>query len=475
MKIFISKYTLALIALVNHAQLLRADCYAHTIFVPRQMAYNPIYENALVFNEYAHMDEQFLFSVKPIYTQTVGSSIKKYFNINHACSMNVQENGSGNIDPLWFQVISAPGTFYSSTLSFHPIQKTYGALLYLAWMLPADFAITINTAAIQRKNNIHICEQGIISGDIGQAPGFATVTQAFANADLNYGRICGTVSKGGVDDLQIKLLKNFWSCGESFFADIYALVGVPTGRGSQARYLFEPLVGSRHTQVGLGCNAEKSFGFCGCDYFSFYGEFKWRYGCRARELRSFDLTPNGQWSRYLLFTTPTAVATPFPAINVLTFKTDVTPRNAVDLLLAVHVEHRNAIFEVGYNFWYRQAEKVDPCISLPAVGIADLVGIAQLANAMPVTVTSSSAATISEGVYPNEFQMPRDPTYTLETAKNINVCSGAQAASCTNGVFGSIGYHGDCFDFGVNVSYEGAANKNSASIVSVWVNVDARF
>ena len=33
-----------------------ADRYAHTIFIPRQMAYNPIYEDALIFDEYAHMD-----------------------------------------------------------------------------------------------------------------------------------------------------------------------------------------------------------------------------------------------------------------------------------------------------------------------------------------------------------------------------------------------------------------------------------
>ncbi|CAM6000395.1 unnamed protein product [Sphagnum balticum] len=401
------------------------------------MAYNPIYEDAFVFDEYAQMEEQFLFSAKPIYTQTIGNSIKKYFNINHTCSMNVQEDGSGIIDPLWFQVISAPGTNYSSTLSFSPVQKTYGAMLYLTWMLPADFALTFNTAVVRRKNNIHICENGITSTDLGQVPGFATLTQAFKNPDMLYGRICGTQSKSGADDLQIKLLKNFRSCDASLFGDIYVLVGVPTGHGSKARYLFEPLVGSNHVQFGLGLNGEKSFDFQMCDRFSLYGECKWRYGFKAKETRSFDMKPNGQWSRYLLFTTPTASADPFPAINDLTFRTNVTPRNSVDLLLAAHLEHRHFAFEVGYNFWYRQAEKVRPCINLPAVGIADLVGIAQLANPSPVPVTTSSGATISEGVYPNAFQMPHDASYTVVNAQNINCLSGAQAASCTNAVFGS--------------------------------------
>lgn len=458
-----------------YTQKLSADCYAHTIFVPRQMAYNPIYEDALVFDEYTHMNGCYLLSVKPIYTQTVGSSIKRYFNINHACTMNVQENGSGNIDPLWFQAISAPGTFYSSKLSFNPVQKTYGALLYFAWLLPADFAITINTACIKRKNSMHICETDISSDSMGQVPGFSTLTQALMSNCLKYGKICGTHSKGGVDDIQIKFLKNFRMCDESLFWDIYVLLGIPTGHGSKAEYLFEPIVGSKHVQFGLGLNAEKSFEFCFCDRFSLYGEFKWRHGFKAKETRSFDMVPNGQWSRYLLFTTPTAVANPFFAINNLTFKAEVKPRNSFDILLAAHIERNCFSFELGYNLWYRQSEHVRPCVKLPEVGVADLVGIAQLRNQTPVTVTSSSNATISEGVYPNKYQMPRDAAYTLVTARNVNTCSGAQPTSFSNAIFGSLGYQYRCVYFGINTSYEAASNKNTASMVSVWTDIDVRF
>ena len=71
--------------------------------------------------------------------------------------------------------------------------------------------------------------------------------------------------------------------------------------------------------------------------------------------------------------------------------------------------------------------------------------------------------------------MPRDASYTLVTAANINACSGAQAASCSNAVFGSIGYKYCQFDLGINASYESAANSNTASIASVWANIDVRF
>lgn len=477
MKMFsLKKCLLTILVLAStHTPTQGTDCYAHTIFVPRQMAYNPLYEDALIFDEYAHMDGQLLLSVKPIYTQTVGRSLKKYFNINHECSMSVQENGSGNIDSLWFQVISAPGSYYSSALSFSPVQKTYGALLYFAWALCEDIALTINTAFVQRKNNMRICETNISGDELGQVPGNATISQAFMNPTMYYGRICGTQSKGGVDDLQIKLLKNFKPCDESLFWDIYALLGIPTGRGSRAQYLFEPLVGSNHVQFGLGLNAEKSFEFDMCNRFSLYGELKWRYGFKATETRSFDMTPNGQWSRYMLFTTPTASAIPFPAINNLTCTADVTPRNSLDVLLAAHVEQSSFSFELGYNFWYRQAERLCPRMQLAAVGIADLVGIAQLNSSTPVTVTTSSMATISEGVYPNQYQMPRDAAYTLVTPENINARSGTQAASFINAIFGSIGYSFDCVDLGINASYEGAARNSTASVVSVWANIDVHF
>lgn len=477
----ICKHTRILITLVlvgTSVSRVQADCYAHTIFVPRQITYNPIYEDALVFDEYAHMAENedcFLFSLKPIYTRTVGDSLKEYFNINHLCSMSIKEDGSGNIDPLWFQVISAPDTFYSSTLSFNPVQKTYGGMLYCAWLLPEDFAITVNTAIVRRTTDMQICETNITTGDLGQASGFTTLTQALMNPDLQYGRVCCS-SLVGVDDVQIKFLKNFTLCeDDSLFGDIYALLGVPTGHGSKARYLFEPIVGSNHVQIGFGLNAEKSFDWCLCDRFSLYGELKWRYGFNGTETRSFDMKPNGQWSRYMLFTTPLASAEPFPAINDLTFKVTVTPRNSFDLLLAAHAEHDAWSFEVGYNFWYRQSEKVCPCIDLPNVGIADLVGIAQLANQNPVMVTTASMATISEGVFPNKFQMPHDATYTFVTTKNINAYSGVQPTSLSNAVFGAIGYHCDPVDLGINVSYEGAANSNTASVVSVWANIDIRF
>lgn len=485
MKLSIKKYLFFIVTLSSlYIQTDSCDYYAPTIFVPRQMAYNPIYEDALVFHEYAHLDSndykqdenRFLMSVKPIYNRTVGKSLKQYFNINHACSMSVQELGSGDIDSLWFQVISQPSSYYSSTLSFNPIQKTYGATLYFACILPKNFAITVNTAVVKRKTNMRICEQNISGNDLGQVPEFSTITQAFQNPNMKYGRICGTQSKSGFDDIQIKIIKNFKPDeNESMFWDMYGLLGIPTGSGSTALYLFEPLVGSQHVQLGLGLNAEKSFKCCHNNDFSLYGEFKWRYGLKGQEVRSFDMTPNGQWSRYMLFTTPTSSADPFFAINDLTFESKVTPRNSIDLLLAAHAETTSCSFELGYNFWYRQSESVCPCINLGNVGIADLVDIAQLTNQPPVTVTTSSQATISQGVYPNKYQMPKDSSYTLVTDDNINVCSGAQQACLTNAVFGSIGYHYNGLDLSINAAYEASANNNTASTVSIWANIDIRF
>ncbi len=480
MKLFIKKSICIVAAFSNfYMQINCSNNYANTIFVPRQMAYNPIYEDALIFHEYAHLDasdyksasNQFILSAKPIYNQTVGKSLEKYFNINQESSMSVAELGSGNINSLWFQVISAPGEYYASNLSFSPVQRTYGALFYFACQLPKDFSITINTAAIGRQNNMQISETEITGNDLGQVPELSSVAQAFTNPNMLYGRIHGKQTKSGFDDIQIKFIKNFKGNDESLFWDVYALVGIPTGAGSTAEYLFEPLVGSQHVQLGLGLNAEKSYTWFNDTQFSFYGEAKWRYGLQGQEMRSFDMTPNGQWSRYMLFTTQTVDANPFFAINDLTFVSQVTPRNSFDLLLAAHMQTERCSFELGYNLWYRQQELVSPIINLNSVGIADLVGIAEFA----VPITTSSKATISQSVYPNQYQMARDAAYTFVTNSNINVSSGAQPACLTNAVFGSIGYHHEGIDLSINAAYEGGANTNSSSTVSVWANIDIGF
>lgn len=463
--------SIIVLAIACLPRVISADCHeAHSIYVPRQLSYNPILENALIYSKKnSSQSWDYLFSVKPIYTQTVGKSLKKYFSINHKPCMQVQENGTGDIDSLWLQVVSSNSTYYSSMLAFKPVSKTGGALLFFQADLPHDLSLSIDTALIYVNNNIHIGES--LSKNLGTSA-FLTVKQSLASNINCFGRICGSQGKSGLDDIQVKLIRTIGD-SEKHHVDVYGLLGIPTCIGSRARYLFEPLVGSRHAQLGLGMSGRREVYEGECNALSFQGEVKWRYGFEGKENRSFDLKNNGQWSRYMLLVQQTALYTVYPAINTLTFNASVTPRNSVDVYLAAHLKHQAWNFELGYDYWYRSAEKI--CIKncnavLNKYGIADLLGIAQL------NPHTASTANISQSVAAGANQMVSDATFVPLKTSDVNLCSGAAPQSSSNSVYASIGYDYDChnhpMEFGINFSYEKGTNTNKPDTLSGWVSFD---
>jgi hypothetical protein len=367
---------------------------------------------------------------------------------------------------------------YSSTLSFHPKRQTYGALLYFSAQFCHGFSFNINTAVVHARNNMHICESNITNPGI--LPGNPTVTTSFANANRNYGRICGSHSKTGLDDVQVKLVYNPYQ-SENCYWDFYVLGGIPTGKGSKAVNLFEPLVGSKHAQVGVGTDLQWNIRTGDECAWSVQAEAKYRYGFKAHERRSFDLTANGQWSRYMLFVNQTDLFTTFPAINNLTLKAEVKPGSSFDFYLATHVEYDRWNFELGYDFWYRSAEKVSldcsttltQCATSPAIGIADLLGIAML------NPHTASTANISQSVQPGPNQMVSDATFVPVTVANLNLCSGAAPRSMSNSFYGSIGYkvESECltFQIGLNGAYELGTSVNTPDNVSTWLDLDFLF
>lgn len=447
------------------------NSYPRSIFVPRQLSYNPILENALVLDAKLHEDFDYVFSVKPIYTQSVGSKFNKYFTIDHKESLNIQEDGSGDISSLWFSVISSDNTFYSSLLSFHPKRQTFGSAFYFAAQLSCDFQIAITTALIGSKNNMHIREKNI--QNFGTCSGYSTITQSFANPERLFGKIRGAQTIVGLDDIQVKLLYNYWE-SPCLSWDFYGLLGIPTGKGSKARYLFEPLVGSKHPQLGFGTYMGWIISENDCNRLSLLGEAKYRYAFKNKEYRSFDLKKNGQWSRYMLFVNESDKYAFFPAINNLTFKTNVTPQSSFDLYLALHCKHKSWNFELGYDLWYRSAEKISlPNSFLSNVGIADLKGIAEQ------DPQSASTANISQGIQPGINQMTSDPSFVPVTINDINLISGAQASSLSNSVYGSIGYMFDTkchtMQVGLNAAYERGSSINVPDNVMTWLNIDIYF
>ena len=484
-----------------------------TIFVPRQLSYNPIFENAAmcslkIFNQdrysHVHAAENFMISAKPLYTQNVGKKFSQYFTVNNKQVLNVQEDGTGDVGSLWFQGISPTGSFYSSLLSFDPKRTTYGMMLYSLVHITDHISASANTALITTRNIMNISETNIIQ--LGQVPGLQTITQAFLNPDMLYGAIRGVQSKSGVDDIQLKLsyhsyatlhahydssshdvydvaksINKFYSQKHAHDSDeqkkllweLYVLAGIPTGQGSQAQYLFEPLVGSTHAQIGLGGNLHYAY-----EKIKFQAEAKWRYAFSGDETRSFDLTKNGQWSRYLLFVNSLYKYLPYPAINSSTFFAKVTPQNSFDLYLGAYWDHQETWHvEIGYDFWIRQAEKILilPVLPAPFIGIADLYNISQVTNPQ-----SASSANISQGIISGQNNAVSDqPNFVAIQATDFNLASGAAPLSISNSIYGSVGYTKEMVHHlvrtGIGFAYECGHGINVPNNVSLWLTFNMMF
>lgn len=459
----INKYlTIALlvIATINATSNINAN-YTGSFFVPRQLAYNPVLENALTFNQINdHTACKYCFSLKPIYTKTTGQTFDANFN--------VEENGSGDIDSLWFEVISSDSTYYSSKLTFKPASQKYGSMLYGELQLPKDFYLSLNTAIIGATNNLHAQETNI--NNLGTT-NYQTILESLASSKRTYGKVNGKTTKAGLDDIQIKIGKNFYGNNQTNL-DLYGLIGLPTNHGSKAIELFEPLVGSKHLQLGLGLNYYNCFYQSDTNKISFSSELKWRYGFSANETRLFDLSQNGLFSRYMLLVDSASKYNPFFASNYLALNVQVTPRNAFDLYLALNVKHLNWQFEAGYDLWFRNSEKIKLS---KKTALANNLGIADLLGIINLDPQSASTSNISQGVISGINQMVSDPVFVEVTSTDLNLTAGAAPQAFSNTIYGSIGYNYASTLIGLNGSYEVGHNQSYPDIFSIWLTCNFSF
>lgn len=452
------------------------DNYPRTVFVPRQFSYNAFLESSLRNSPALDGTNNYQFhcSAKPIYSQNVGSKLRKYFSVNHQESMNVQENGSGDIDSLWFQVISPANTSYASALSFKPTWQTLGSLLSGEWKMPYNTVLSFNTAVLRTQTSMHISEAN--NANQGTISYLRTIADSFNNVNRTYGRIENThVDVVGVDDIQLKLSKTVLNDNQNCL-NLYGLLGIPTGSGSKAYNALEPLVGSKHWQIGLGSDYCRELFSNDSGSLALHSDLRWRYGFAAQERRLFDLTANGQWSRHLLLVNESDKYTNSFATNKLALLAQVTPRSSLDFSCALHFNKSNFNYEVGYNLWYRSSEKAALKNSSQFAannGIADLVGIISL------NPQSAGTATIAQSVVAGQYQMTSDTAFTPITLNNLNLRSGAAAASLSQTIYASVGFVTHDLTTpvhcGLSLAYEMGRDVQTPDAFYVWATAGISF
>jgi hypothetical protein len=419
--------------------------------------------------------------ISPFYFRSTNKDkIAQYFLPNCKQCITVAQNNTSDVSSPWLGLVNTEDPF-DSTVCLCPYRVAWGAALnfYVSGKDVVEgclrnlwFSVFMPIAQI--RTNLQITEK--LNGGRGTATGLETAIQALNNPTWEYGTfpVC-TQTKTGIDDVQVKL---GWELArnECSGGGIYAVLYIPSGHESRACTIFEPTLGSGdHAGLGGGLYGDYVF-WEGCaSSLSVLANVRYAYFFRGTETRSFDLT-NGAWSRYMLFANQITPQISFPAINFLTFPVEVTPRGTVDVWAALHYNHCNWDLELGYEFWWRQAE--DICIKCdPFAQSVSIFDIGRAGTEIPLT--SASTATISQGVG-NEADGPvSDAVFTPLTLSSLRVSSGANPKTYTNKVYGAVSWNFEWLDYGgiigFGASYEHAHNRGALSQAGGWIKAAVNF
>lgn len=411
--------------------MIEAQAQYSTFFRPRSISYNQTFSSTLTHYHSYHrsvVEPIGIWTVTPFYQRSLGNKkLAALLLPNDEHCISIREDGTGDVGSLWLGLISSPQTLFSSRVCLQPQRTSYGAYLQAHFDFESVlFGLWMNVggAVMKTKHTLCLCERDLHNP--GTLAGLATVTQALNNPAWNFGKWSPTtLSTSGFDDLVMKLGYDLFA-HESSHVGLYALGGIPTGGRAKARYVFEPLVGSKFGAVGAGVQGDYLFFDNGRQSFLMMGDAQYHYEFPASERRSLDLCQQGHWSRFLQVVTPDAIVFSMPGINFFTKQVRVHPRSSLDVWLAFHGAFSCVHFECGYDFWYRQREKITWCD--PAL---NKIGIYDLAGSCSGHPTSASRATISQAFIGNN-RVPSDARFVALSATDLNLDSGASPCAMSS-------------------------------------------
>ena len=496
-------------------------CHSHSFFRSRPVITNFSLEQGLTLYEWYHRktiyDEKpwFLINVDGFYySSTHKKQLAEYFLPNCKCAITVGQNNTSNISSIWIYVLNPDtnqNTPFSSHVSLAPKRTIFGATIdlrldfgqYLSthynnesldgwWgqlyvpILKANHRMNLNETDIENPGAIRPINP--LQPDSGFTS--PNVTEAFQNPAFHFGQISPcTLSMKGFGDVKLSLGYDWYETADSTVA-VYGALYIPTSHGSRARHLFEPTIGNGgHVGFALGLLGDATLWMPSENStVSLLFDAEGSYFISHNEMRSFDLKPNGDWSRYLLLANQNLTNASVQGINILTRDVSVVPRAMVDIWAALHWQCSNFNFELGYDFWWHQQEKVSTKTcndTLDQYGIFDVAVFCAGAGDFTTASTTNplgTPTTISVGE-PNHTNGPVHDT----TFVHLKVCDlNPSTAECPTAMTSTI-YFATSVDLhsrddetlgmiGLGASYEFANKKRTAlNQWGIWVKVGVSF
>ncbi len=412
------------------------DISSQTFFMPRGVNENSIIELALqnyrmYHNNYSKDEKPYLtpkdralLNIQSNYfykESDNAEAISRYFLLGNKPFLRVkQQGGAGTVASKWLGLSRKDGTF-DSTLSISPERTAFGTVLNyhqdLSMLYPGIWA-SFMLPVVKTEHNLNM--EIISKGAEGDASYLRTVIDAFNQEELRYGKFSRLkISKTGLDDIQVKTGFNFTK-DQDMRLGVYADLSIPIEGKPSAEYLFGHVLGNGgHIGIGVGSNFEFALADYENHFLSLVGDIKYKYLLPSTEERSFDLKSNGEWSRYLLVSRKGFATQPLPGINFFTRDLKISPRDRAEVLVAMHYNYSDFNLELGYNFWWRNGERVS--LRQPWIEDSENIGVFN-PFAISLSDASASTATISQSfndvIQDNQFIRIKESDLDLESSSH---------------------------------------------------------
>ena len=441
--------------------------------MPRSITTDLVYCDALAYYQrnFREKDKTFTFTGTYLYQKSrKASKVGAALLLGDSNNVTVTQEAGGDINSNWLGINNPDlATPFSATFGLSPERRVFG--YHGNWYFNLDSWwcgawLDVSSAIINATNSLNCCETDT-NAVVPTCPNSA-VSDALNGSQLRYDKYyCGLCNnekrRTGIDDIQIRLGYNYTWCDDNVVG-LYLIGTVPAGRKPTNEFIFEPLVGTEHWSVGFGLNGHYNFwcNDCGDSSFTLMSDFNYRYVLKHDECRTFDLCPNGAFSRFLLVAPATNHNLALPGVNFFTQKVPVTPRSTIQWWLALNFQYCAWDFEFGYNLFWRQKEQIK-CVQnfCTSIGIFDFnrtEGRTSLSNATIATAPGEIAS---------------DPVFVPLTKANLNISSAEAGRALTNKFYGAFSWNGDvcgCVDWmaGFGASYEFVSGSSRCNALPFW-------
>lgn len=388
---------------------------------------------------------------------------------NGSMNLSLNQEGNGNINPAWLYLGSKNTTLdYASIVSLNPEQQLYG-LLFHWYQQYKHFFFDMRTALMQSKSIVTLNEVGGGNGGLSNNLGVIIYDayDAFTQNSYQYGKIGELQQLIGFDNIQVMLgatgeVSTNKNARSQLFLAGFSLLEVPTGAGTKAAWLFEPQLGSNHWAFGFGFDGM----LVGNHGYSFVVGGNFRHYIANWETRTFDLTNNGPWSRYLLVeplsTLDGSLSVGMPGINIFTQPALIAGRNEINFYSRLKKSFGGSYLELSYNLAYKEAESIRTVTGIPS-------GYGIYALGTNGGSSTSSTAQI------NQVNPVVDNTITQLTTSDLNLSSGAADQWMSNTIAVRLQRTCDIYTYGFGATVDLARTAQAISSWAVWFDFEYLF